>query len=139
MMFPKDCDGDDDDDDDDADDHGGKEALEEKTTTLPTNSALSQWTTTTNASSSVPSSFLSSSLCYNISFFLKELNILTNLSIPQIIVTLSFVAPQFLSASFIGRHLGPLFLDAFALASLTGNVFQGTLLQGLFNARYVLY
>ena len=64
----------------------------------------------------------------------NEARALWDLSVPTIIIYLGFVVPSVLAASTIGRKFGHLELDGFSLASLSANVFQGTLLQGLFNA-----
>ncbi|KAL7564841.1 hypothetical protein ACA910_001587 [Epithemia clementina (nom. ined.)] len=82
-------------------------------------------------SSALSSSAFSSSL---FSFCSEMQVVVVELSIPTLIVNLGFVVPYFIAASFIGRRFGPTHFDGYALASLTGNVFQGTLLQGLFNA-----
>ncbi|KAL7564855.1 hypothetical protein ACA910_001600 [Epithemia clementina (nom. ined.)] len=66
--------------------------------------------------------------------FWQEVQLLLTLSLPSIMINLSFMVPHFLNASYIGRHFGPTHLVGYALAMVTANIFQGTLLQGLFNA-----
>lgn len=80
-----------------------------------------------NDGPSLPRNFDSFSL-------VNEARALWDLSVPTIIIYLGFVVPSVLAASTISRKFGHLELDGFSLASLSANVFQGTLLQGLFNA-----
>ena len=64
----------------------------------------------------------------------KELWNLFQLAIPTIIIVLSFVVPPCLTASYVGRHFGHVYLDAYALANLTGNLLTLAIVQGLYNA-----
>jgi MATE family multidrug resistance protein len=48
------------------------------------------------------------------------------------------VIPSAMTASYIGRQLGPIYLDGFTLASLTGNLLTLSLLTGLFSASETL-
>lgn len=64
----------------------------------------------------------------------KEARLLVNLAVPTVLVQLGATFPPALTASFIGRHLGSVYLDSFTLASLTGNLFTLSLLQGLYSA-----
>ena len=66
--------------------------------------------------------------------FWKEVEILVGLAIPTIIVTLTFVIPPFLTASYVGRHFGHVYLDGYSLANLTGNLLTMAPLQGFFRA-----
>jgi MATE family multidrug resistance protein len=63
-----------------------------------------------------------------------ELKHLWDLALPTIIIQLGTVVPGFLTASYIGRHYDVVYLDGFMLATLTGNLFTLTLLQGLYSA-----
>lgn len=63
-----------------------------------------------------------------------EARLLINLVIPTVLVQLGATVPPALTASYIGRHLGGVYLDGFTLASLTGNLLTLSLLQGLYSA-----
>lgn len=63
-----------------------------------------------------------------------EARLLVNLAVPTVLVQLGATVPPALTASYVGRHLGAVYLDGFTLASLTGNLFTLSLLQGLFSA-----
>ena len=67
-----------------------------------------------------------------------EIQVLTQLAVPSMIINMTFVAPDFLCSSYIGRHYDPVHFSGFALANLTINIFLGTQLQGFFSARYVV-
>lgn len=64
----------------------------------------------------------------------KEARLLVNLAVPTVLVQLGATVPPAMTASYIGRHLGAVYLDGFTLASLTGNLFTLSLLSGLFSA-----
>ncbi|KAL7569902.1 hypothetical protein ACA910_008567 [Epithemia clementina (nom. ined.)] len=64
----------------------------------------------------------------------KELKILCSLAIPTIIINLSLVVPPFLTASYVGRNFGHLYLDGYTLANLTGNLLTLAVLQGFDSA-----
>jgi MATE family multidrug resistance protein len=64
----------------------------------------------------------------------EEAKLLLALAGPTILITIGFVVPSFLTASYVGRKFGPLFLDAYTLANLTGNLFSLSLLSGLYSA-----
>jgi multidrug resistance protein, MATE family len=64
----------------------------------------------------------------------NEARLLMNLAIPTVIVQVGSVIPSAMTASYIGRQLGPIYLDGFTLASLTGNLLTLSLLTGLFSA-----
>lgn len=59
---------------------------------------------------------------------------LIELAIPTTVIQLSFTVPSFLTASYIGRQFGSVYLDGYTLAMLTGNLLTLALLQGLFIA-----
>ena len=63
-----------------------------------------------------------------------EARLLINLAVPTVIVELGGTIPTAITASYIGRHLGAIYLDGFTLAALTGNLLTLSLLQGLFSA-----
>ena len=64
----------------------------------------------------------------------KEIRLLIELAIPTIIVQLGAVVPPFMTASYVGRNFGAVYLDGFQLANLTGNLFTLSLCQGLYSA-----
>jgi Na+-driven multidrug efflux pump len=66
--------------------------------------------------------------------FWKEARSLLHIAIPTIIILQGSTIPPFLTASYVGRAFGPAYLDGFQLASLTGNLFTLSLLQGLYSA-----
>ena len=63
-----------------------------------------------------------------------EIKKMIDLALPTIVVQLGGVLPNFLTASYVGRQFGSLYLDGFTLACLMGNLFNLSLLQGLFTA-----
>ena len=67
-------------------------------------------------------------------FALQEAKKLIQLAIPTVAIQMGAVLPPLLITSFIGRTYGSVHLDGFLLASLTGNLFTLSLLQGLFSA-----
>lgn len=64
----------------------------------------------------------------------EETVALLNLAIPTVIIHLGVIFPPFLIASYVGRVLGPVYLGGFQLASLTGNIFTLSVLEGLYSA-----
>ena len=64
----------------------------------------------------------------------EETRLLLNLAIPTIIINLGVTFPPFLIASFVGRNYGSVYLGGFQLASLTGNIFTLSILEGLYSA-----
>ena len=66
--------------------------------------------------------------------FWKEVEIMHNLAIPSIIINLCCAIPSFLTASYVGRHFGHVYLDGYTVANLTGNVLTQAILQGLYSA-----
>jgi MATE family multidrug resistance protein len=63
-----------------------------------------------------------------------ELRLLVQLAAPTIVVQLGFTIPSFLTASYVGRRFGPMYLDGFSLANLIVNLFTLSLLTGLYSA-----
>lgn len=63
-----------------------------------------------------------------------ELRLLVQLAVPTIIIQVGFTAPSFLTASYVGRRFGSVYLDSFLIANLTGNLFTLSLLSGLYTA-----
>ena len=59
---------------------------------------------------------------------------LINVVIPTVIIQLGSVIPWAYTASYVGRHLGSVYLDGFTLAILTGNLLTLALLWGLYSA-----
>jgi multidrug resistance protein, MATE family len=59
---------------------------------------------------------------------------LINLAIPTVIVQFGITLPPLLTASYVGRHLGSVYLDGFTLANLTGNLWTLSLISGLYSA-----
>ena len=66
--------------------------------------------------------------------FVTEVKALLHIAIPTLVIQLGFVVPPFLTASYVGRFFGPIYLDGFQLAYLTINLFTLSLLAGLFSA-----
>lgn len=64
----------------------------------------------------------------------KEAKLLLDLAIPTIVVHLGFTVPPCLTASYVGRVFGYVYLDGYTLATLTGNLTTLALLQGLYSA-----
>jgi MATE family multidrug resistance protein len=64
----------------------------------------------------------------------QESTALLNLMIPTAIIQLGFTVCPFLTASYVGRTFGSVYLDGFTLAYLTGNLTTLSVLQGLFSA-----
>ena len=64
----------------------------------------------------------------------REAKLLLRLAIPTVIIQLGGVLPNFLTASYVGRQFGSVFLDGFTLANLMGNLCNLSLLQGLYTA-----
>lgn len=63
-----------------------------------------------------------------------EARLLANLAVQTVLVQLGATVPPAMTASYIGRHLGAVYLDGFTLSSLTGNLLTLSLLQGLYSA-----
>lgn len=63
-----------------------------------------------------------------------ELCAFLNLMIPTVIIQCSFTICPFLTASYVGRTFGSIYLDSFTLAYLTGNLTTLSLLAGLYSA-----
>jgi MATE family multidrug resistance protein len=63
-----------------------------------------------------------------------EASALLGLAIPTLLIQFSFAAPPFLTASFIGRRFGLVYLGAYQLAFMIINLFTLSLLTGLFSA-----
>jgi MATE family multidrug resistance protein len=63
-----------------------------------------------------------------------EAKSLLNLALPTAVIQLGFTVPTFLTASYVGRNFGSVYLDGYTLANLTGNLFTLSLLSGLYSA-----
>jgi MATE family multidrug resistance protein len=63
-----------------------------------------------------------------------ELKSVFHIALPTVVIQLGGVLPSFLTASYIGRNFSAVYLSGFTLASLTGNLFTLSLLQGLYSA-----
>lgn len=66
--------------------------------------------------------------------FVAEAKGLLNIAVPTVIIQLGFVVPPFLTASYVGRYFGPVYLDGYQMAYLSINLFTLSLLAGLFSA-----
>ena len=64
----------------------------------------------------------------------KEVRLLLELAIPTLLLTLGNFVPMVVTASYIGRVYGAVYLDGFQLASLTANLFSLSILTGLYSA-----
>jgi len=65
---------------------------------------------------------------------LHEIRQYFELGITSTLTNVGFVASPLLTASFVGRNFPPVYLSAFTLANLMGNLSTFTLLWGLFSA-----
>jgi multidrug resistance protein, MATE family len=59
---------------------------------------------------------------------------LLHVAIPTVLIQLGCTFPPAMTASYVGRHLGSVYLDGFTLAILTGNLLTLALLWGLYSA-----
>lgn len=64
----------------------------------------------------------------------QEAYYFVELAAPTVLISVGFTVPSFYVAAFVGRTYGPVRLDAYALANLTGNLFSLSLLAGLYSA-----
>lgn len=64
----------------------------------------------------------------------QEAKLLLGLAVPTVVINLGGVLPNFLTASYVGRQFGSIYMDGFTLANLMGNLCNLSLLQGLFGA-----
>lgn len=64
----------------------------------------------------------------------QEMNIVLKLSIQGMVSQLGWSVPSFLLASYIGRNFGPIYLDGYSLAMLTGNLCILSFLESIFSA-----
>jgi len=65
---------------------------------------------------------------------IKEAKLLLDLAVPTVIIQFGFVVPSFLSASYVGKNFGAVYLDGYFLAIVTGNLCTLSLEQGLYSA-----
>jgi hypothetical protein len=65
---------------------------------------------------------------------LTEVRSFATLAVPTVILQLGFTLSPFLTASYVGRKYGAVYLSGFTLANLTGNLFTLSLLSGLLSA-----
>lgn len=65
---------------------------------------------------------------------MAELKAILNIALPTLVIQLGFVVPPILTASYVGRFFGPVYLDGYQMAYLTVNLFTLSLLSGLFSA-----
>lgn len=64
----------------------------------------------------------------------SEARLLINIAVPTIVIQVGSTLPGAMTASYIGRQLGSVYLDGFTLATLTGNLLTLALLWGLYSA-----
>ena len=64
----------------------------------------------------------------------EETKRMVNITIPTMLVNFGCTIPPALTASFVGRKLGSVYLDGFTLGMLTGNLLTLSIIQGLFTA-----
>ncbi|CAB9512011.1 toxin extrusion protein 1 [Seminavis robusta] len=64
----------------------------------------------------------------------QEAILLLDLAIPQTFLQLGLIWASALTASYVGRRMGSIYLDGFTLGNLTGNLFISSLLQGILSA-----
>jgi MATE family multidrug resistance protein len=63
-----------------------------------------------------------------------ESRLFLELAIPTCLISFGFTWSPLLTASYVGLRFGPVFLSAFSLGNLTGNLCTFSLLAGLFSA-----
>eukprot|EP00934_Nitzschia_sp_Nitz4_P004444 Nitzschia sp. Nitz4//scaffold19_size178191//98844//100449//NITZ4_001982-RA/size178191-augustus-gene-0.107-mRNA-1//-1//CDS//3329540696//4434//frame0 len=66
--------------------------------------------------------------------FWTEARLFLELAIPTSFLGLGFILSPLLTASYVGLRFGPIFLSAFTLGNLTGNLCTFSLMSGLFSA-----
>lgn len=66
--------------------------------------------------------------------FWNEARLFLELAIPTCLLSFGFTLSPLLTASYVGLKFGPIFLSAFTLGNLTGNLCTFSLLAGLFSA-----
>ena len=66
--------------------------------------------------------------------WLNEARLFLELAIPTSLLNFSFTLSPLLTASYVGLKFGKMYLSAFTLANLTGNLFTFSLLAGMFSA-----
>mmetsp|Transcript_8230 Transcript_8230/g.9580 ORF Transcript_8230/g.9580 Transcript_8230/m.9580 type:complete len:241 (-) Transcript_8230:1117-1839(-) len=93
-------------------------------------------TTTTTATIATTTKFISSSERQDKSTidFQQECKLFFELAGVTSLLSLSFVTSPLLTASYIGRNFAPVYLSAFTIANLTGNLSTFALLAGLMTA-----
>lgn len=64
----------------------------------------------------------------------SEAKHMIHLAIPTMIVSVGTILPSAMSASYVGRHLGTVCLAALSLGTLTTNLLNLSVLQGLYSA-----
>ena len=67
-------------------------------------------------------------------YFWAETRLFLELAIPTCLLGFAFTLSPLLTASYVGLKFGPVFLSAFTLGNLTGNLCTFSLLAGLFSA-----
>ena len=63
-----------------------------------------------------------------------EVRLLLELAVPTVFLSLGFCLSPLLTASYVGRKFGAVYLSGFTLANLTGNLSTLSFLQGFYNA-----
>jgi len=66
--------------------------------------------------------------------FWTEVRLFLELAIPTCLLSCGFTISPLLTASYVGTKFGPMFLSAFTLGNLTGNLCTFSLLAGMFSA-----
>ena len=91
---------------------------------------------TTTTAATTTTTFISSSERQNKSTidFQQECKLFFELAGVTSLLSLSFVTSPLLTASYIGRNFAPVYLSAFTIANLTGNLSTFALLAGLMTA-----
>lgn len=65
---------------------------------------------------------------------MEEMKIIINLAIPSIVAQMGWSVPSALVASYIGRHYGSVYLDAYMLVMVVLSVCTFAILEGIFSA-----
>lgn len=66
--------------------------------------------------------------------FWAEVRLFLELAIPQCLLSFGFTLSPLLTASYVGLKFGPVYLSAFTLGNLTGNLSTFSVLSGIFSA-----
>lgn len=63
-----------------------------------------------------------------------EIVLIIRLAVPMMVIQIGSVFPSFITVSYIGRHYGSLYVNAYSLARSVGNTCVLTLIEGVYRA-----